>query len=145
MPADRSSSVKRYLLQNCFSNRMLGHNQQGHAICDHNHPREEHEFLELDADEETGYLTITCPHWHWGRGSPFVVKGDGKRNTALWPRETAFLERTGRYTLSENPARFLRLGALHPRRARARSFLWHLSIAVVGGLRLTKPCGCAAL
>lgn len=109
LPADRNSRDKRLLLQSCFSNKYLGHDLLGMARADQTVPTE-YEHLELVVDRATGYLQIVCPHWHWGRGAPFVVKGPGKRQPQLWPAEAAFLERCGAGEHSENPPRTLRLG-----------------------------------
>ena len=97
------------MIQNVFSNNMLGHDLQGNAVCVHAMPTQ-YEHLELSADEETGHLRIVCPHWHWERGAPFVVKGRGKTNTPLWPRETAYLEAISKVQNTENPFQSLRLG-----------------------------------
>eukprot|EP00613_Pedinella_sp_CCMP2098_P028229 CAMPEP_0171709286 /NCGR_PEP_ID=MMETSP0991-20121206/15387_1 /TAXON_ID=483369 /ORGANISM="non described non described, Strain CCMP2098" /LENGTH=349 /DNA_ID=CAMNT_0012299363 /DNA_START=85 /DNA_END=1134 /DNA_ORIENTATION=- len=109
LPADRTSKDKRLLLQNIFSSMFLGHDRRGAAQC--NEPiATPHEHLDLQVDEETGLLRIVCPHWHWERGAPLVVKGEGKRNPSLWPTQTKFLEDTGKFKHSENPGRTLRCG-----------------------------------
>ena len=109
IPADRTSRDKRLLIQNVFSNCMLGHDPQGNAVCVNSIPTQ-FEHLALSADEENGLLRIVCPHWHWERGAPFVVKGTGKRNTKLLPKETAYLEAIAKVKNTENPFQTLRLG-----------------------------------
>lgn len=109
LPADRNSKDKLMLLQNCFSNKYVGHDMRGMGRVDQALPTK-YEHLELVVDEETGYLKIICPHWHWERGAPLVVKGPGKRNPNLWPTEVNFLEWAGDTKYSENPHRTLRCG-----------------------------------
>ncbi len=111
LPADRASVDKRFLLQNAFSNKYLGHDSLGRARCTETLPSPV-EHLELEVDEATGLLRIVCPHWHWERGAPLVIKGEGKLNPPLWPVETSFLESVGRFGHSENPCRSLRCGEL---------------------------------
>mmetsp|Transcript_43159 Transcript_43159/g.97539 ORF Transcript_43159/g.97539 Transcript_43159/m.97539 type:complete len:369 (-) Transcript_43159:37-1143(-) len=111
LPADRTAPPpKKLLLQNVFSNKYLGHDRRGQAQCFETIPTA-HEHLTLEADAATGRLKIVCPHWHWEAGSPFVVKGMGKRNPPLWPNQTGFIEASGgKYRHSENPPRTLRCG-----------------------------------
>mmetsp|Transcript_25339 Transcript_25339/g.30028 ORF Transcript_25339/g.30028 Transcript_25339/m.30028 type:complete len:333 (+) Transcript_25339:59-1057(+) len=109
LPADRNSKDKLMLLQNCFSNKYVGHDLKGLGRVDQALPTK-YEHLELVVDEESGFMKIICPHWHWSRGAPLVIKGPGKKNPHLWPSEVNFLEWAGDTSYSENPRRTLRCG-----------------------------------
>jgi hypothetical protein len=109
LPADRASRDKRFLLQNMFSNHYLGHDPKGRTICDVSRATPI-EHLDLEVDESTGLLRVVFPHWHWERGAPLVVRGEGKRNTNLWPEETKYLEELAKLKDTENPPRSLRCG-----------------------------------
>jgi hypothetical protein len=121
LPADRASRDKQFLLQNLFSNQYLGHDPRGRTVCDASRATPA-EHLELDADAATGLLRVVFPHWHWERGAPLVVRGEGKHNTPLWPEETQYLETLAKLKDTENPPRSLRCGYGGRRSASGRNY-----------------------